>query len=94
MTLSARIILILLGVSVFAMVATGSLIYSRLTYLWTFLLLGNWLWSLAALRGVTLTRDANTYRSQVGQVFEERFTINIVGRLPRLTEAAPPCRFR
>lgn len=84
MTLSARIILILLGVSVFAMVATGSVIYSRLTYLWIFLLLGNWLWSMAALRGVTLVRDANNNRSQVGQVFEERFTIHISNRLPRL----------
>jgi uncharacterized protein (DUF58 family) len=84
MTLSARIILILLGVSVFAMVATGSVIYSRLVYLWLFLLLGNWLWSVVALRGVQLTRDANTLRSQVGQIFEERFTINLSGPLPRL----------
>lgn len=84
MTVSARIILVLLGLSVFAMVVTGSVIYSRLTYLWLFLLLGNWLWSLVALRGVTLERGANTYRSQVGYVFEERFVINIAGRLPRL----------
>jgi len=84
MTVSARIILILLGLSVFAMVVTGSVIYSRLTYLWLFLLLGNWAFSRFALRGVSLHRNANTYRSQVGHVFEERFEIRIAGRLPRL----------
>lgn len=84
MTASARIILILLGLSVFAMVVTGTVIYSRLTYLWLFLLLGNWAFSRFALRGVSLHRSANTYRSQVGHVFEERFEIRVAGRLPRL----------
>ncbi len=81
MSVSARIILILLGLSVLAMLITGSLIYSRLTYLWLFMLLGNWAFSLFALRGVTIHREANTYRSQVGQVFEERFAIGVAGRV-------------
>src|SRR5574341_549671 len=84
MSVSARVILILLGLSVLAMLITGSIIYSRLTYLWLFMLLGNWIFSLFALRGVTVRREAHTYRSQVGHVFEERFAINVAGRLPRL----------
>jgi uncharacterized protein (DUF58 family) len=84
LSVSARVILVLLGLSVLAMVVTGSVIYSRLTYLWLFMLLGNWAFSLFALRGVELQREANTYRSQVGQVFEERFAIDIPGRMPRL----------
>ena len=84
MTISTRIIIVLLGLSALAMAVTGSEIYSRMVYLWLFLLLGNWLFSVVALRGVTLQREAHTYRSQVGQVFEERFEISIAGRLPRL----------
>jgi uncharacterized protein (DUF58 family) len=84
MTISTRVILILLGLSLLAMVVTGSVIYSRLVYLWVFLLLGNWAFSAVALRGVSIAREPITNRSQVGQVFEERFEINIRGRLPRL----------
>ncbi len=84
MTVSARVILILLGVSALAMVITGSIIYSRLVYLWLFLLLGNWIFSVVALRGITLDRGPYSYRSQVGQTFEERFQINVAGMVPRL----------
>lgn len=84
LSISARIILILLGLSVLAMLITGSVIYSRLTYLWLFMLLGNWAFSLLTLRGVAVERQANTYRSQVGQIFEERFAVDVAGRLPRL----------
>lgn len=84
MTVSSRIIAVLLGLSLLALTATGSPIYSRLSYLWLFLLLGNWVWALFSLRGVTLEREARTLRSQVGQVFEERFDVRVNGRLPRL----------
>lgn len=84
MTLSARVIAVLLGISLLAMLVTGSVIYSRLVYLWLFLLLGNWAFSVFALRGVSLEREPLTYRGQVGQVFEERFQINVRGRFPRL----------
>jgi uncharacterized protein (DUF58 family) len=84
MTVSSRIIAILLGLSVLALAITGSLIYSRLSYLWLFLLLGNWVWAAFSLRGVEFERGARTLRSQVGQVFEERFEVRVRGRLPRL----------
>jgi uncharacterized protein (DUF58 family) len=66
------------------MVVTGSVIFSRLVYLWLFLLLGNWLFSIFALRGVSIERDPLTTRSQVGHVFEERFQINVRGGAPHL----------
>ncbi|HLB46740.1 MAG TPA: DUF58 domain-containing protein [Anaerolineales bacterium] len=84
MTVSSRIIAILLGLSVLALAITGSPIYSRLSYLWLFLLLGNWVWAAFSLRGVEIERDTRTLRSQVGQVFEERFEVRVGGRLPRL----------
>lgn len=84
MTSSTRVITILLGLSVVAMVVTGSVIFSRLAYLWIFLLLGNWAFSYVALHGVTVAREPLVTRSQVGHVFEERFQIDIRGRLPRL----------
>lgn len=84
MTSSARVILILLIVTAVAMVITGSVIFSHLVYLWLFLLLGNWLFSFMSLRGVSIEREPFTNRSQVGQVFEERFQINVRGGSPRL----------
>jgi len=84
MTTGARIVLVLLLISVFAGAVTGSQIYYRLSYIWGFLLLGSWLWSKFMLRGVKLIRIPRSTRAQVGQVFEERFELHNPGRLPRL----------
>lgn len=84
MTVSARVVLILLAVTALAMVVTGSVIFSRLVYLWLFLLVGNWIFSFLSLRGISIEREPITTRSQVGQVFEERFQINVRGGSPRL----------
>jgi uncharacterized protein (DUF58 family) len=81
---SRRVIWILLGLSLIALAATGSVIYTRMTYLWGILLLGNWLWSRASLRGISLTRKPRLRRAYIGQIFEERFEIHNPGRLPRL----------
>ena len=84
MTTSLRIVLGLLGLSLLALVVTGLPIYSRLSYFWGFLLVTSWLWAALALRGIQIRREARTLRSQVGQVFQERFDIRNGGRLPRL----------
>jgi uncharacterized protein (DUF58 family) len=81
---SLRVVLGLLGLSLLALVVTGSPIYSRLSYLWGFLLLGSWLWAALALRGLHVRREARTQRAQVGQIFQERFEIQSDSRLPRL----------
>jgi uncharacterized protein (DUF58 family) len=84
MTTGARIVLVLLFLSVLAGAVTGSQIYYRLSYIWGFVFFGSWIWSRFMLRGVNLVRIPRTTRAQVGQVFEERFEVNNPGRLPRL----------
>ena len=84
MTVSLRIVLVLLVLSLLALMVTGLPIYSRLSYLWGLLLLGSWVWTALALPGVQVRRETHTRRAQVGQVFQERFEIQNGSRLPRL----------
>jgi uncharacterized protein (DUF58 family) len=84
MAYAQRVVIILLALSLLAGAMTGAPLYYRLSYLWGFLLAGSWLMSWIALRGVKVQRVARSLRSQVGQVFEERFEIQNTGRLPRL----------
>ncbi len=84
MTVGARIVVILLLVSIGAGVVTGSSIYFRLAYVWAVLLVVSWLWSWQILRGVKLERKARATRAQVGQIYEEKIELDNRGRLPRL----------
>jgi len=79
--------MVVVGLLIFSLAAlavTGQAIYFRLSYLWVLLLLGSWIWSLLALRGVRVRRETRTRRAQVGQTLEERFIIENASRLPRL----------
>lgn len=84
MTLSQRVVLLLLALSLIAGIATGGQIYYRLSYFWGILFFGSWLWSIFSLRGLRLMRTARALRAQVGQVFEERFEIVNDSRMFRL----------
>jgi uncharacterized protein (DUF58 family) len=84
MVVGQRIVLGLLVLSLLAGVVTGSQLYYRLSILWALLLFGSWIMSILALRGIRVRRVARMLRSQVGQIFEERFEIINPGRLPRL----------
>lgn len=84
MTVSLRVVLGLLGLSLLALALTGAPVYARLSYLWGFLLVGSWGWTRLALHGVQVTRRSRTQRAQVGQIFEELFEIQNTDRLPRL----------
>jgi len=75
MTNALRVVLVLLAVSLIAGVVTGDALYYRLSYVWLGLLVISWVMSSLSLRGMEITRYARTVRSQVGQVFEERFEI-------------------
>jgi uncharacterized protein (DUF58 family) len=81
---SRSVVLGLLGLSLLALAVTGLPIYSRLSYLWGLLLVGSWIWSVLALRGIQVQRETRTQRAQVGQILEERFMIQNRGHLPRL----------
>jgi len=84
LTSSLRVVLVLLGLSLLALAVTSAPIYSRLSYLWGFLLAGSWAWAALALRGVRVRRRSRTLRAQVGQVFEEQFEVRNDSRMPRL----------
>ncbi len=84
MVSAQRLVLLFLVISVLAGAITGQQLYYRLAYLWIFLLLGSWGMAWLALRGIGFQRTARTLRSQVGQVFEERYEVDNPGRLPKL----------
>ena len=84
MTNALRIVLILLAVSLIASAITGISLYFRLSYLWGGLLLISFGMSRLSLRGVQVKRTARALRSQVGQIFEERFELQNPGRWLRL----------
>lgn len=84
MTAGARIVIVLLIVSLLAGIISGVQLYFRLTYIWALLLIVSWVWSWHILRGVKMIRKARTTRAQVGQILEERIEVENPGRLPRL----------
>lgn len=84
MTVGARIVVILLLLSLAAGIVTGSNIYYRLAYVWAVLLIASWIWSWQILRGIQLKRLARATRAQVGQIYEEKIELDNEGRLPRL----------
>jgi uncharacterized protein (DUF58 family) len=84
MTVGARIVVILLLLSIGAGIVTGSSIYFRLAYVWAVVIIASWLWSWQILRGVKFERKARATRAQVGQIYEEKIELDNEGRLPRL----------
>ncbi|MBN2548589.1 MAG: DUF58 domain-containing protein [Anaerolineales bacterium] len=84
MNSNQRVLLVLLAACLIAGAATGVTLYFRLAYLWAGVLLFSWVMSLLALRGVKIQRKARTSRSQVGQIFEERYEVQNTGLMPRL----------
>jgi len=81
---SLWVVLLLLGLSLFGLAAIGQSIYSRLSYFWVLLLLGNWVWSKFSLRGLEIRRSSSIRRGAIGQVFEERYQVKNNLRLPKL----------
>jgi uncharacterized protein (DUF58 family) len=84
MITAQRIVILLLAISLLAGAMSGEALYYRLAYLWGLLLIFSWAMSRLALRGVQVKRFERTTRSQVGQIFEERYEIHNTSRLPRL----------
>jgi uncharacterized protein (DUF58 family) len=84
MSYALRIVLVLLAISLLAGAVTGSQLYYRLSYVWILLLVISAAMSVLALRRINFKRNARSLRSQVGQIFEERFEIQNTGRLPTL----------
>jgi len=91
MTHSLRVVLVLLSFSLLALALSGLTVYARLSYLWAFLLAASWIWSRLSLRGIEAERTTRTLRARVGQIFEERFTVENRARLPRLWVQVRDC---
>jgi len=81
---SLRVILGLLAFSLFGFVTSGQSIYARLSYLWVFLILGNYLLARIALRGIEVNRKARLVKAQVGEIYEENFEVHNRARFPRI----------
>jgi len=81
MTYALRVVLLLLVICLLAGILTGSPTYLHLSYIWILLLVGSRLMSSLSLRSVQIQRSARTLRSQVGQIFEERYELHNTGRL-------------
>jgi uncharacterized protein (DUF58 family) len=79
---SLKIVIVLLALSLVGVAVSDEAIYSRLSYFWIFLILGNWVWSRLTLQGVEFKRQALLRRAQVGQTFEERLDIKNLSRIP------------
>ncbi|RMF45083.1 MAG: DUF58 domain-containing protein [Anaerolineae bacterium] len=75
MTSGLRVLLVLLALSLFSAAVTGAEIYFRATYLWVVFLAFNWVWARLSLWGLRVHRQARVQRAEMGQVFEERFTL-------------------
>ena len=84
MTTSRRVVLLLFALSLVAAMSTGTRLYYRFTYFFGLMLLGTWIWSKLALRGLHLVLTARTVRAQVGHIFEERFDLQNQIAIPRL----------
>jgi uncharacterized protein (DUF58 family) len=84
MTYALRVVLLLLAASLIIGAVSGNPLYVRLGYLWGLLLAGSWLMSRLSLRGLQLRRVTRSLRSQVGQIFEERYELTNTSRMPRL----------
>jgi uncharacterized protein (DUF58 family) len=83
MTAGRKVLTVLLILSFVAGLATGGVLFYRLSILWALLIGITWIWSAVSLRGLKFTRSARTLRAQVGQIFEERFDIQNPSIVPR-----------
>lgn len=88
MLAARRFLIFAIVFSLIAGLVSSNPIYARLFfrmfYLCAGLVLVSWLMSKWTLRGIQFRRSSRTLRSQVGQVFEEKFDVTNPGRLPRL----------
>ncbi len=80
----ARVILALFILSLVGARVTGRDLFYSLTYLWGGLLVVAFIWAWTTLRGVTIVREPRSNRSQVGQLFIERFTLSNLSRITKL----------
>jgi uncharacterized protein (DUF58 family) len=75
---------LIFALCLFAGLATGRQLFTGLTYLWGGLLVGSWVWSQLSLWGISFSRAPRSAGGQVGEIFEERFSLANRSRIPKL----------
>jgi uncharacterized protein (DUF58 family) len=69
------LLLVLMIILLIGWATTGVMIYIRLFFLISMLLLSSYLWNKTALNGIQINRRSRSLRTSVGKVFDERFDI-------------------
>lgn len=77
-------VLILIAILAFFAITSGWKVLFVLTYVLLVLFVLSWFWARYSLRRLVFHRTAVSGRVQVGQVFEERLTLDNTGVLPKL----------
>lgn len=72
--------LVLIGVGAF----TGQAVFFNLAYIFIGLIVLSLIWSWLSVRGISISRQTRTRRSQVGRAFRETFVVRNRGLLPKL----------
>ncbi|MBV9709209.1 MAG: DUF58 domain-containing protein [Chloroflexi bacterium] len=77
-------LILLILVLIFFSVSSGWKVLYLLTYVLLTLFILSWLWTIYSLRKLIFRRVASEKRGQVGEIFEERLTLDNVSALPKL----------
>lgn len=78
-----KTVYVLVALTGFLALATGFELLYRLLYVLIGLLVVSFFWSWVNVRWLSLKRQTNTNRTQVGEVLEEKFTAENTGWLPK-----------
>jgi uncharacterized protein (DUF58 family) len=81
---SRWLVILLLAVLFSGWATTGVMIYIRLFFSLSLLLIGSFVWNKISLQGIHITRRSRSLRTSVGKVFDERFDIQNDSKLPCL----------
>ena len=76
------LIALMFAVGLIGVFVSGAVLYSRFLYLSLLLSIFAWGWTHWAARGLAVERRTRELRANVGDVFEEQFTLFNKGRLP------------
>jgi uncharacterized protein (DUF58 family) len=77
--------IVLIGLLVFLLLAwavSGVVIYLRVFFISTILILGSYMWNYLSIKGIQFRRTARSLRTSVGKIFDERYEITNNSFLP------------
>ncbi len=76
--------ILLLIILIFFAISSGWKVLYVLTYVLLILFVLSWLWARYSLRKLVFRRAATSGRVQVGEIFDERLTLDNVSVMPKL----------